>query len=210
LSLVSICLTFLLLANMYWQLHKIRPDKNREASTSSAMTTSSERQNLLSPSFLQGPISSLLIMTATIWMPGAIIDVVLLYHSHKDVLRSILWPLAVWLFLVNFLGSQVSTRVGYISNKRNATNSAVRATTSATTSAEAPPVNVAVGTDKRLVPVDLAGVLGLFWTSVAIAAGPGPVNYGPVVVVSYLGAGWQVLSVVAAIGESLHMQIQTH
>lgn len=46
--------------------------------------------------------------------------------------------------------------------------------------------------------------------SVAIAAGPGPVNDGPVMVVGYLGAGWQALSVVAAISESLHKQIQTY
>jgi len=170
------------------------------------MTTSSERQNILSPSFIQGPISSLLIMTATIWMPGAIIDVVRLYHPHKEVLSSISWPFAVWLFFINFFGSHASTRVGYISNKRNITSSAAHATTST----EAPPVNVAVGTDKRLVPVDLAGVLGLFWVSVAIAAGPGPVNDGPVMVVGYLGAGWQALSVVAAISESLHKQIQTY
>jgi hypothetical protein len=165
------------------------------------MTTSSERQNILSPSFIQGPISALLIMTATIWMPSAIIDVVLLYHNYQEALRPIVWPLAVWLFFINFLGSHVSTRVGYISNKRNATNSAVHATTAG--AAEAPPVQVAVGTDKRLVPIDLAGVLGLFWVSVAIAAGPGPVNEGPVVVAGYLGAGWQALSIIAAISECL-------
>lgn len=170
------------------------------------MTTSSERQNVPSPSFIQGPISILLIMTATIWMPGAIIDVALLHHKYEDVLHSIIWPFAVWLFFINFLGSHASTRVGYISNKRNVTTSAARATTTdaeAGEVAEAPPVNVAVGTDKRLVPIDLAGVLGLFWVSVAIAAGPGPVNDGPVLVVGYLGAGWQALSVIAAISESL-------
>lgn len=164
------------------------------------MTTTSERQNILSPSFIQGPISTLLIMTATIWMPGSIIDVVLLYHHAQEVLRAIVWPLAVWLFFINFIGSQVSTRLGYISNKRNVSDSAAHATT---TSAEAPPVNIAVGTDKRLVPIDLAGVLGLFWVSVAIAAGPGPVNDWPLMVVGYLGAGWQALSVIAAISESL-------
>ena len=164
------------------------------------MTTSSERQNILSPSFIQGPISTLLIMTATIWMPGSIVDVMLLYHHDQDVLRAIVWPLAVWLFFINFVGSQVSTRLGYISNKRKTSESAVHATT---TSAEAPPVNVAVGTDKRLVPIDLACVLGLFWVSVAIAAGPGPVNNGPVMVAGYLGAGWQALSIIAAISESL-------
>jgi len=188
---------------MYWQLHKIRPDKNRAEGTSSSMTTSSERQNVPSPSFIQGPISILLIMTATIWMPGAIIDVALLHHKYEEVLRSIIWPFAVWLFFINFLGSHASTRVGYISNKRNVTISAARATTTDAEAAEAPPVNVAVGTDKRLVPIDLAGVLGLFWVSVAIAAGPGPVNDGPVLVVGYLGAGWQALSVIAAISESL-------
>lgn len=191
---------------MHWQLHKIRPNKDREASTSSTVTTSSERPNVLSPSFIQGPISSLLLMTATIWMPGAIIDVTLLYHPQQEVLRSIVWPLAVWLFFINFLGSHLSTRLGYISNKRNVTDSAFRAA-NPTASDEAPPVNVAVGTDKRLVPVDLAGVLGLFWVSVAIAAGPGLVNHGPVMVVGYLGAGWQALSVIAAISESFHKQI---
>src|SRR5258706_1480609 len=155
---------------MFWQLHKIRPDKDRETSTNSTVTTSSERQIILSPSFIQGPISSLLVMTATIWMPSAIIDVVLLYHPPQEVLRSTVWPLAVWLFFINFIGSHFSTRLGYISNKRNVTDSAFHAA-NPTTSDQAPPVNVAVGTDKRLVPVDLAGVLGLFWVSVAIAAG---------------------------------------
>ena len=196
---------------MYWQLHKTRPDKDRETNTSSTMTTSAERQNTLSPSFIQGAISSLLIMTATIWMPSAIIDVMLLYHPQQETLHSFVWPFTLWLLFINFIGSHCSTRVGYISNKRNVTDSAFHATT-ATTSEEAPAprANVAVGTDARLVPVDLAGVLGLFWVSVAIAAGPGSVNVGSVAVVGYIGAAWQALSVIGAIGESIHRQIQTY
>ena len=187
---------------MYWQLHKIRPDKDRETNTSLTMTTTAERQNTLSPSFIQGPISSLLIMTATIWMPSAIIDVMLLYHPQQETLHSFAWPFTLWLLFINFLGSHCSTRVGYISNKRNVTDSAFHATT-ATTIEEARPANVAVGTDVRLVPVDLAGVLGLFWVSVAIAAGPGSVNESVVLeVVCYIGAGWQALSVIGAISES--------
>jgi acetyl esterase/lipase len=139
-------------------------------------------------------------MTTTIWMPSVAIDVMLLHHPHKE-LRSILWPLAVWLFFVTFIGSHIATGMGYISNKRNATNSTSNAFTAGVTGG-VPPVPVAVGTDKRLVPVDLAGILGLLWASVAIAAGPGPINDGPVAVVGYLSAGWQVLSVIVAISES--------
>ena len=192
---------------MYWQLHSVRPDRNREASTNSTMTTSSERRNILSPSFVQGPISSLLIMTATIWVPRAVLNVVLLSHPREEVLRSVLWPLAIWLFFTTFIGSHISTRIGYISNKHHATSSAA-ATTGA--SGSVAPVSVAVGTDKRLVPVDLAGVLGLLWASIAIAAGPGPINDGPVVVVGYLAAGWQALSIIAAISESLDKRIKAY
>jgi len=181
------------------------------------MTTISERKNFLSPSFIQGPISSLLVMTTTIWMPAAVINVMVLYHPHEEVLRSILWPLAIWLFFTTFIGSHVSTRIGYISNKfkYNTTKSAVHAATAtAGATRDVPPApapaNPAVGTDKRLVPVDLAGVWGLFWVSIAIAAGPGPVNDGPVVVVGYLAAGWQALSIIAAISESLYKQIQAY
>ena len=199
-SLVSICLAFLLLVNMYWQLHRARPDKNRGASTNSIMTTSAERNTILSPSFVQGPISSLLIMTATIWVPRAVLNVVLLFHPREKAHSSFLWPLAIWLFFITFIGSHLSSRVGYISNKHHATRTAAAATGASGSTA---PVSVAVGTDKRLVPVDLAGVLGLFWVSVAIAAGPGQINDGPVVVVGYLAAGWQALSIIAAISESL-------
>ena len=194
---------------MYWQLHKIRPDKDRETNASLTMTTSAERQNTLSPSFIQGPISSLLVMTAAIWMPSAILDVILLYHPPQEALHSFGWPFTLWLLFTNFIGSHLSTRVGYISNKRKHTDSASH-TTTATTSEGAPSANVAVGTDVRLVPVDLAGVLGLFWVSVAIAAGPGDVNDGAVLVVGYIGAGWQALSVIGAIGESFHEQIQPY
>lgn len=190
---------------MYWRLHRVRPDRNREAGPNSVMTTSSERRNILSPSFVQGPISSLLIMTGTIWVPRAVLNVVLLFHPREEVLRSILWPLAIWLFAITFIGSHISSRIGYIANKHHATSSAAAAATAGAggASGSAAPVSVAVGTDKRLVPVDLAGVLGLFWVSIAIAAGPGSINTGPVAVVGYLAAGWQALSIIAAISEFL-------
>ena len=198
---------------------ELSADRTPEENTSLAMITRSERQNIPSPSFIQGPISSLLIMAGFIWIPGAAIDLELLRHPDEE-LRLIRWRYATWLFSVMIIGSQISTRIGYIANKRNVTNTndatagtagTTGTTGTAGTAGGVPPVsNAAVGTDKRLVPVDLAAVLGLFWVSIAIAAGPGPVNDGPVVVVSYLCAGWQALGIIVAISESLCKQISAN
>lgn len=55
----------------------------------------------------------------------------------------------------------------------------------------------------RTIPVDLAAVIGLFWGTLAVAAGTGSVNWGPVMVIGYIGTLWQALALFGSIGEHI-------
>jgi len=60
----------------------------------------------------------------------------------------------------------------------------------------------------RTIPIDLAAAIGLFWASLAVAAGNGPINRGPVMVIGYIGALWQALALFGGFGELGFLFIQ--
>ena len=147
-----------------------------------------------SPSFLQGPASSLLVFVAIVHMPSALVVLITTYHPHAN-LDAIEWPLAWWIFFINLFGSYFATRTGYNVKRANASNTALQLHVAEHEGSE--PV-----TTTKTVPVDLAAVIGLFWASLAVAAGTGSVNWGPVMVIGYIGAMWQALALFGGLGES--------
>jgi hypothetical protein len=182
LAFISVTLTFFILINLYnavhrlWRIHGIYHGDAEQ-----------------SPSFLQGPASSLLVFVAIVHMPSALITLIAAYHPDANF-DAIEWPLAWWIFFINLFGSYFATRTGYNVKRANETNSALQL--------QLTNEGQEIERSSRTVPVDLAAVIGLFWATLAVAAGTGSVDWGPVMVIGYIGALWQALALFGGLGES--------
>jgi hypothetical protein len=126
-------------------------------------------------------------------MPSALITLIAAYHPDANF-DAIEWPLAWWIFFINLFGSYFATRTGYIVKRANETNSALQLQLTSE--------GQEIERSSRTVPVDLAAVIGLFWATLSVAAGTGSVNWGPVMVIGYIGALWQALALFGGLGES--------
>jgi hypothetical protein len=152
----------------------------------------------MSPSFIQGPISALFVFVALIHIPSTLIIVITTYHENAN-LDAIEWPLAWWILIVNLIGSHVATRRKLFNQKKAAQlNNALQIQIANTNDGvpSSPPVQ-----EERMIPVDLAAVIGLFWGTLAIAAGTGSVNWGPVMVIGYISTIWQGIALFGSLGK---------
>ncbi|KIM26919.1 hypothetical protein M408DRAFT_330291 [Serendipita vermifera MAFF 305830] len=175
LSFVSVTLSFFILIDLYNAVHRLWREHGVYHGDAAQ-----------SPSFLQGPASSLLVFVAIVHMPSALIVLITTYYPNAN-LDAIEWPLAWWMFFINLFGSYFATRTGYSIKRANESNTALQLNI-------ANEEGVEQRTTPKTVPVDLAAVIGLFWASLAVAAGTGSVNWGPVMVIGYIGAMWQALA----------------
>ena len=185
-AFISITLAFLVLCVNYFKVHRLW--RKRGIYSSEPKT---------SPSFLQGPTSALLVFAAIIHIPSTLVILINAYPPNAN-LRAIEWPLALWILIVNITGSQVATRRGPRPRQATQSNNALHLQVS-----EDGDDTVETQEADRTIPVDLAAVLGLFWATLAVAAGTGSVNRGPVMVVGYIGTLWQALALFGSIGERL-------
>ncbi|PVF93990.1 hypothetical protein CPB86DRAFT_834831 [Serendipita vermifera] len=192
LAFTSICLAFITLCIMYISLHRLWRDRGIYRNEPKG-----------SPSFLPGPCSSLLVFAAIIHIPATLVTLITTYYPHAN-LDAIEWPLAWWIFIVNLFGGHIMTRAGYSSKRAREVNSAFQAQ-AARDPSPGPSPNGSTPTNgsgsPHYIPVDLAAVIGLFWGTLAVAAGTGSVNWGPVMYIGYLGAVWQGLALFGALGK---------
>lgn len=184
LAFISVTLAFLVLVNLYNSVHRLWREHGVYHGDAAQ-----------SPSFLQGPASSLLVFVAIVHMPSALIVLITTYNPHAN-LDAIEWPLAWWIFFINLFGSYFATRTGYSVKRANASNSALQLNITDEDGGER------TTSTKKTIPTDLAAVIGLFWASLAVAAGTGSVNWGPVMVIGYIGAIWQALALFGGLGKS--------
>lgn len=181
-AFISIILAFFALCINYAKLHKLWRDRGNYSNEPN-----------VSPSFLAGPTSSLLVFAALIHIPATLIILITSYHPdpHLDAIE---WPLAWWILIVNIIGGHIATRTGYSAKRAMVVNNQLRLQISERGGdlerAEDP---------HRTIPVDLAAVIGLFWGTLAVAAGTGSVNWGPVMVIGYIGTLWQALALFGSI-----------
>ncbi|KAG8866210.1 hypothetical protein FRC20_008950 [Serendipita sp. 405] len=178
-ALISITLAFIVLCKMYISIHKLWKDHTIYRSDASN-----------SPSFLQGPTSALLVFAAIVHIPSTLIILITHYKPHAN-LDAIEWPLAWWILIINVAGSHIATRRAYVSARASQVNSQLQVQIAARNGEDTSSLH---SREQRSVPVDLAAVISLFWGSLAIAAGTGTVNHGPVSPLSYISALWQALA----------------
>jgi hypothetical protein len=183
-AFISVTLAFFILCVNYIKVHRLWRDRGIYSSEPN-----------ISPSFLQGPTSALLVFAAIIHIPSTLVILIKAYHPNAN-LDAIEWPLACWFLIVNVIGSQVATRRGLRVRQANQANNALHLQIS-----EHDGDAVETRGADRTIPVDLAAVLGLFWGTLAVAAGTGSVNCGPVMVIGYIGTLWQALALFGSIGE---------
>jgi len=183
-AFISVTLAFFVLCINYFKVHRLWRSRG---------IYSSEPKP--SPSFLQGPTSALLVFAAIIHIPSTLVILINAYHPNAD-LHAIEWPLALWILIVNITGSQVATRREPRPKQATQSNNALHLQVS-----EDGDDTMETRDADRTIPVDLAAVLGLFWATLAVAAGTGSVNQGPVMVIGYLGTLWQALALFGSIVE---------
>ncbi|KAG8803807.1 hypothetical protein FRC17_006110 [Serendipita sp. 399] len=186
LAIISIVLAFLVLCKMYISVHKLWRDH---------IIYRSEPSN--SPSFLQGPTSALLVFAAIINIPSTLVILITHYKPHAN-LDAIEWPLAWWILIINVAGSHIATRRAYVSARASQINTQLQAQISTQNGDDNGSMH---SREQKSVPVDLAAVISLFWGSLAVAAGNGTVNQGPVSVLGYISALWQALALFAPLVE---------
>lgn len=139
-------------------------------------------------------MSSLVVFIALVHIPSTLIILITTYHPHTNA-DAIAWPFAWWILFVNIAGSHIATRRARRLKKANAKNNALQIQISERGG------DVTQEESERTIPVDLAGVLGLFWGTLAIAAGTGSVISGPVIVIGYIGTLWQALALFGSFGQ---------
>ncbi|KAG8778870.1 hypothetical protein FRC15_010503 [Serendipita sp. 397] len=140
--------------------------------------------------FWIGPTSALLVFAAIVHIPSTLIILITHYKPHAN-LDAIEWPLAWWILIINVAGSHIATRRAYVSARASQVNSQLQVQIAARNGEDTSSLH---SREQRSVPVDLAAVISLFWGSLAIAAGTGTVNHGPVSPLSYISALWQALA----------------
>ncbi|CAG7854811.1 SubName: Full=Uncharacterized protein {ECO:0000313/EMBL:CCA68699.1} [Serendipita indica DSM 11827] len=183
-AFICVTFTFFTFASMYTSVHRLWKEKHNYGRTAST-----------GPSFLQGPMSAFLVFITIIHMPSTLIILITHYKPHAN-LDAIEWPLAWWILIVNVAGAHIATRRAVETARANEANSQLRAQRasaglSRTYSRRGP----------KSVPVDLAALIALFWGTLAVAAGTGTVNYGPVSVFGYISALWQALALFGSMAD---------